>query len=95
MTNSKFYIQWSTDVPSHPQEVYGEAWESGVYFSSQINPPNQSLNDWREEQINRYESFLVNLKKDGKIMKLCETHNPSEKEISEIEGDINFVKWCE
>jgi hypothetical protein len=90
----KFYITWSNEEPSHPKDAYEESWNSGVYWNRQINPPDKSLNQRKQEEVNKYTILMKNYRDNGKIKKLNQIFNPTEKDIQNIETDINFIEWC-
>ena len=87
----KFYLTWSEEEPIHPKEVYKQSWNTGLSWYGQINPPDKSLNDWKTEQIERYERLLKEYQDNGRIRKLNQIYHPTESDIKSIEKDSNFI----
>jgi hypothetical protein len=90
----KFYLTWSEVEPKHPKEVYGISWETGLSWYGTINPPDKSLNHWKQEQIERYENLMKEYQDNGKIRKLNQIFHPTEENKNRIESDVNFIEWC-
>ncbi len=90
----KFYLTWSNLEPKHPKEVYGISWETGLMWYGQINSPDKSLNQWKQEQIERYENLMKEYRDNGKVRKLNQIFHPLESDKNRIESDINFIDWC-
>ena len=90
----KFYLTWSDVEPMHPKEVYGISWESGLDGYGQINPPDKSLNQWRQEHIEKYEHIIKEYQNNGKIRKLNQILHPTKSDKNRIESDVNFIEWC-
>lgn len=91
---NKFYLVWSEEEPKHPKEVYKESWDSGLSWYGQINRTNKSLDDWKKEQIDRYESLMKEYQLYGRIKALRLAYHPTPEEIISIEKDKNFIEWC-
>lgn len=89
-----FYLVWSHEEPKHPQEIYLNSWNSGLSWYGQINPPNQSLDDWKKEQLEKHVSIMKEFLLHGKIRSMRWIRNPTHEEILSIEKDENFIEWC-
>ena len=91
---NKYYLTWSKEEPIHPKEGYGINWETGLSWYGHMNPPDKSLNDWKNEQVEKYERLLKEYQDNGKTRKLNVIYHPTQNDISLIESDVNFIKWC-
>lgn len=89
----KFYLTWSEEKPIHPKEVYEQSWNTGLSWYGQINPTDKSLNDWKNEQVEKYEGLLKEYQDSGKVRKLNQIYHPTENDIISIEKDVNFIEW--
>jgi hypothetical protein len=90
----KNYLTWSDIEPKHPKDVYGISWETGLSWYGTINPPDKSLNQWKKEQIERYENLMKEYHDNGKVRKLNQIFHPTENDIKKIEENDNFIEWC-
>ena len=91
---NKFYLTWSEEEPIHPKEVYKDSWDSGLSWYGQVNPPDKSLNEWRNEKVEKYERLLKEYQDNGRIRKLNQIYRPTKNDIISIEKDVNFIEWC-
>ena len=93
--SAKFYLVWSEQEPKHPKEIYLQSWNSGLSWYGQINPPNQSLDDWKKEQLEKYDSLMKEYQFHGKIRALRIIYHPTIEDVASIEKDDNFIEWCQ
>ena len=94
MIKEKFYLTWSKEEPIHPKKVYKESWNSGMSWYGPINPSDKSLNQWKKEQVEKYNQLMKEHKDLGKVKKLNMLFLTTKDYINNIEKDVNFIKWC-
>lgn len=90
----KFYLTWSKEAPKNPKEVHKDSWDSGVHFHVQINPSNKSLDEWKKEQVDKFDSLSKEYQENGKIKKLNKIYHPTPSQIESIEKEVDFIEWC-
>lgn len=88
---NKYYLEWSDKAPIHPKDIYGKSWENGIKDNQLIYPNDISLNEWKENEIDRYNRLCSEFEKNGKIQSLKYLDNTSKKD--EIEKGKGFIKW--
>lgn len=90
---NKFYLTYSNEAPKHPSEVYDINFETGISWYGQINPSNISLDDWKNNQLEKHDRLVKELQDKGRIRKLNLLLHPTKESIKQIESRVDFIKW--
>lgn len=91
----RYYLKTSYTKPIHPKVVLGKSWDTGISWYGLIFPSNISFDDWKDEQIKKWEKQNKIIDEGGTLAEVDKCINYDLDKIKKIESSPDFIKWVD